>query len=108
MFTELFVSSAGSHDGVANPNWVQVLVVLAGLIAAIAALGAWLDQRTKARQAETKNEVREAVDQLSAVLLERLETKENVAELRVQMARMNEQLKNLGDRLHEGQKLTPS
>lgn len=76
-------------------NIESVLTIIGALVVAIVAVGTWLDQRVKNRQDATKAEISEAVTHLSEVLLERLETKENVANLRTQVATLSVQVDGL-------------
>lgn len=76
-------------------NIQEVLTIIGALVVAVVAVGTWLDQRVKNRQDATKAEISEAVTHLSDVLLERLETKENVANLRTQVATLSVQMEGL-------------
>lgn len=73
-------------------NWESVITIVLSILVAFATVGAFLDVRLRRRQEDTKNEITEAVSHLSAVLLERLETKENVASLRTEVATLTVKL----------------
>jgi hypothetical protein len=75
-----------------NINWGQVIIMLSGVIVAIIAVGGFIDKRLKDRQTEMKSDIASAVNNLSTILTERLETKENVAALRIEVAKMSERM----------------
>ena len=91
----MFLAGVAATAAVASINWSQMLIVLSGVIVAIVAIGGFIDKRMRDRQNDLKNDIREAVNGLSTVLMERLETKENVASIRVEMARMSERVAHL-------------
>jgi len=92
-----------------TPSWVQVIVVLSGVIVAVVSLAAWLDSRQRIRQAQTKDEVQTAVKQVSELLTEKLETKDNVTKLRLELAGLTakvDALTGIVDRAYPPVKLT--
>jgi hypothetical protein len=76
-------------------NWTSVLTIVGGVFGSFLAAVAFLDARQRRRQDDTKNQITEAVTGLSNVLVERLETKENVGQLRVELAHVEEQVRYL-------------
>lgn len=76
-------------------NWGQIIVVLTGIICAVAALGALIDKRITTRQRQTEKQIETAVGGLATLLTEKLETKENVASLRIEVARLSERVSTL-------------
>lgn len=93
LFHMLFMaSSAPALPGIA---WGQLILVTATIVTALVAIGGFIDMRIKRRQDETKGEIKEAVEHLSTVLLERLETKENVSHLRTEIAVLGERMRKI-------------
>lgn len=80
-------------------NWGSVLTIIAGVLASFIGSVTFLDMRQRRRQDDTKNQIADAVGQLSAVLVERLETKENVGQLRVELAHVEGQVTALSQAL---------
>lgn len=76
-------------------NWGQILVVLTGIVCAVAALGALIDKRITTRQQQTERKIETAVSGLGSLLTEKLETKENVASLRIEVAKLSERVNTL-------------
>lgn len=62
-------------------NWQSLAAILAGFAAIAGVLLAW----TERRQSGLKNQIADSVNHLSDVLMARLETKEAVAALRVEV-----------------------
>lgn len=96
-----------------NVNWLGLVISLGSFIASMAAILAYIDRRADKRsmqvqkdQADLRLEFRQSIEQLSSVLSERLETKENVNNLKVEVAKMGEQLRLYADFL-TGQHSTP-
>lgn len=67
-------------------NWVSIATIIIPIVVCVIAVATYLDHRTEKRQTTVKTEIKESVDQLSAVLQERLETKENVNQLKIEVA----------------------
>lgn len=87
-------------------NIESVLAIVIPLAAFFVALAAYLDARQSRRdakreailtkiQADTKDEITTAVDHLAEVLLERLETKEEVSKIRTDLAVLNQKMQGL-------------
>lgn len=87
-------------------NIAAVLSIVLPVVGAILGVGTFLDNRTKRReerrdkfveqiQQETQKEITTAVNHLSEVLLERLETKQAVNDLRVTIAGMQAELRDM-------------
>jgi hypothetical protein len=74
-------------------NWPGLAVSLAAFIASMAVIIGYLDRRNEKRQVATREDIKTSVEALGIILSERLETKENVNSLRVEVARMGEQLR---------------
>lgn len=90
-------------------NILGVLAILIPVISCLIGLAVFIDQRNQRRetkreqfveriQAETKDEITTAVNHLSEVLLERLETKESVNQIRVDLAAVKIQLADIRQR----------
>lgn len=73
-------------------NWSQILIVLSSVIVALVALFGMIDKRMKDRQRDMEHKIDSSVSTLSTILIEKLETKENVAAIRTELARVNEKL----------------
>lgn len=80
-------------------NWGSVLTIVGGVFGSFLAAVAFLDSRQRRRQEDTKNQISDAVNGLSNVLIERLETKENVGQLRIELAHVEEQVRFLSSAL---------
>jgi hypothetical protein len=65
-------------------NWESISVIMGGFGAAVAGLVAW----TEHRQAQTRNQITDAVNHLAEVLTAKLETKETVNAINVRLARL--------------------
>jgi len=89
-------------------NIVGVLAILIPIISCLVGIAIFLDQRNTRREAkreqfveqiqrETKDEITSAVTHLSEVLLERLETKEAVNQIRVEIAGMKASIASIKD-----------
>lgn len=81
-------------------NWPGLAISLGTFIASMAAVLAYIDRRAERRQAavqreqETmRTEFRLSLENLATILSERLETKDNVNNLRVEVARLGEQIR---------------
>lgn len=73
-------------------NWTGILPILIAVIGMGIGIATYVDNRQSKRQAKTEDQIKDAVKSLSDVLLERLETKENVARLSERIARMEVKL----------------
>lgn len=69
-------------------NWVGILPIIVAIIVGGVGIAGYVDGRQSRRQSITETQIKDAVNNLSNVLLERLETKENVARLSERMARV--------------------
>lgn len=69
-------------------NWQSIGTILAALVAAVAFLTAIIQRRQKA----VSQQISDAVDNLARVLEAKLETKDSVNNLRIEVARMKEQV----------------
>lgn len=69
-------------------NLDSLIPIIATIVSCCIAVAAYLDSRTRHRQDDMKGEIADAVKQLSDVLLERLETKDNVAALKERISRL--------------------
>lgn len=76
-------------------NWGQIVIVLSSLVVALVALFGMIDKRMKDRQKEMERKIDTTVATLSTILTEKLETKENVAAIRVELARLNERVSSI-------------
>lgn len=92
--------SAGVQTVNTNINWPGLVVSLASFIACMAGIVTFIDRKQDKRSqaiADTQNSLREefrkSLESAAAILSERLETKDNVNELRVEVAKMSAQLK---------------
>lgn len=74
-------------------NWPGLAVSLAAFIASMAVIIGYLDRRNDKRQTATREDIKTSVEALGILLSERLETKENVNSLRLEVAKMGEQLR---------------
>lgn len=68
-------------------NWESLAVILGGFAAVIAVLQTF----TSRRQARLESSIADAVNHQTEILMAKLETKENVNELRIKMAEMQGQ-----------------
>lgn len=93
ILTTATVASVPVHT--TGVNWGSVLTIIGGTVAAFIGAVSFLDARQRRRQDDTKTQITDAVTGLSAVLVERLETKENVGQLRVELAHVEEQVRFL-------------
>lgn len=83
-------------------NWTQYLVTVATLAVAIVTVMTYIELRAARRQKAIKQEIQATVTQLGELLTEKLETKQNVNELKIEMARVEEQVKFLSATLSAG------
>lgn len=81
-------------------NWPGLAISLGSFVASMAVIFAYLDRRAERRQtraiaeqAALRAEFTAALANLGQILGERLETKENVNQLRIEVARMGEHLR---------------
>lgn len=86
-------------------NWPALAISLGSFIATMAGILTYIDRRSEKRQAsvqkgqdDLRSEFRGSLDNLASILSERLETKDNVNQLRIEVARLNEQFRLLADR----------
>lgn len=76
-------------------NWPSVLLIAGSIVGCIVALLGFLDIRQRRRQDDIRDEITRAVNHLSDVLLEKLETKDNVNDLKTEVAVMHDQIVDL-------------
>jgi peptidoglycan hydrolase CwlO-like protein len=76
-------------------NWQSIAVLVVSIVACFIAVATYIDKRATSRQETIKNEIQSSVEHLSDVLSERLETKENVSQLKVQIAALQVQVESL-------------
>lgn len=80
----MVIAAAAVHT--TGVNWLSIAAIITPVIVALIAGVRWI-------VVSIKGEMREQVKGLSDVLVERLETKENVNALKIEVARMGEQLR---------------
>lgn len=90
----VFVATPGINIG-------QLLGILLPLVICAIAVLTYRDIRLSKRQEATAQLVRKAVEDLVAVLTERLETKENVALVRIDVARVRTEVATLREVIRE-------
>jgi len=71
----------------AGINWESLIAIVGGMTLVLSVFSWWENSR--------KNEVTVAVNSLKNMLLEKLETKENVAQIRVDIARLEGEVNSL-------------
>lgn len=67
-------------------NWITIGVIAGIVIPIFGAIIAWQQKRAN----DIRDDIKEAVEHLGEVLVEKLETKENVAKISERLARMEE------------------
>lgn len=77
-------------------NWMSFIPLVATIVTCFIGVAVYGENRQAKRQNEMKSEITESVGHLSDVLLERLETKENVSKLNERLARIEERLRISG------------
>lgn len=93
-------------------NLAAVLAIVLPMIATLVGIATYLDSRSKRRedrretftqkmQSEYKEDITNAVNNLRDVLLERLETKEAVNQVRIELAGVKVQITELRERVIE-------
>lgn len=97
---ELAVMAAVPQTVNTTINWPGLAISLGTFIASMAAILAYIDRRSEKRQAavqqnqdQLRREVHDSIENLAKILTERLETKENVNNLKVEVAKMSEQMR---------------
>lgn len=75
-------------------NWESLGVIVAALAFAFGIV-TWRQTQSDKRQREQKEEITTSVDNLKDVLLEKLETKENVNQIRVDMAGLKSDVEHM-------------
>ena len=87
-------------------NWESITVIVIPIVGCLVGIATFLDSRSSKREAhrekfttdlqtQFKDEITTAVAHLSEVLLERLETKEAVNQIRVEIAGMKQQIEDV-------------
>lgn len=92
---------AASNTVVTAPvNWTALLISLGTFIASMGVIFGFIDRRQDKRETKAQLELqgiriefKNAMDNLAIILSERLETKDNVNVLRIEIAKMSEQMK---------------
>jgi hypothetical protein len=75
-------------------NWESLGVIISALVF-VFGLVTWRQAQSDRKNERTKNEITVSVDNLRDVLLEKLETKENVNQIRVDMAGLKADVENM-------------
>lgn len=75
--------------------WQQYLYTVATVMGTLIAVATYLDVRSARRQKIWKQEIKDSVTQLETILVERLETKDNVNQLRIDIAGLKAQMQLL-------------
>jgi peptidoglycan hydrolase CwlO-like protein len=81
-------------------NWQSIAVLVVSIVGCFIAVATYIDKRAGSRQEMIKDEIQSSVSHLSDVLSERLETKENVSALKVQLAQLQGQVTRLDQEVH--------
>lgn len=83
-------------------NWESLGVIIAAFTFIFTAF-TWFIVRRDSQNDRQKNETAQAVKNLETVLLEKLETKENVNQIRVTLATLQADVKSVKEDLHADQ-----
>lgn len=76
-------------------NWASVSVLVVSIVGCFIAVATYIDKRAGTRQDNIKDNIQGSVDHLSQVLMERLETKDNVNALRVEVAQLKTEIADM-------------
>lgn len=76
-------------------NWSSVAVLIISIVGCFIGVAAYIDRRSAARQDSIKDNIQGSVNHLSEVLMERLETKDNVNALRVEVAQLKTEIADI-------------
>lgn len=100
------IATAAVHT--AGINWLSVLTIIFGTVASIVAIITFLDKRMKDRQGEVRDAINAAVTNLSEILIERLETKDKVNQVIIQLTAVKEQVRFINEHYERTQNAVQS
>lgn len=73
-------------------NWGSIAVIVCTIVACFIGVATYIERKHTLRNETIKDDIKESVDHLAAILLERLETKENVNALRIEVERLRSEV----------------
>jgi hypothetical protein len=96
------VIAAGGTTIVAPLNWTPIIAVVLPIVGTLIAIAGYLNTKTEARSRQSQQvqdslraEIKSSIDNLASLLLEKLETKETVNALKVELARVKVELESI-------------